>query len=144
LIARTLGFAVAVASAAAAAQTLVPYRVDGDEIRAPLTRAPADAGRGRAIVIGRDSSCVLCHVVPEPAERAMGNVGPPLAGVGARFSAGQLRLRIVDSTRINPATPMPPYYRVDDLQQVAAAYRGKPILTAQEVEDVVAYLQTLR
>ena len=74
----------------------------------------------------------------------MGNLAPPLGGAGARLSEGQLRLRIVDSMRLNPQTIMPSYYRVDGLNQVAAALRGKPVLTAQQVEDVVAYLLTLR
>jgi L-cysteine S-thiosulfotransferase len=74
----------------------------------------------------------------------MGNIGPPLAGVGARLTAGQLRLRVVDQSRIDPRTPMPAYYRTEGLYDVAAAYRGKPILSAQQVEDVVSYLQTLR
>jgi sulfur-oxidizing protein SoxX len=74
----------------------------------------------------------------------LGNIGPPLAGVGRRLTAAQLRLRLVDSTRINRATVMPAYYRTKDLRQVAAAYFGKPLLTAQQVEDVIAYLLTLR
>jgi sulfur-oxidizing protein SoxX len=74
----------------------------------------------------------------------MGNIGPPLAGVGARLSEGQLRLRIVDSMRLNRDTIMPSYYRVDGLNLVAEAWRGKPVLTAQQVEDTVAYLLTLR
>jgi sulfur-oxidizing protein SoxX len=74
----------------------------------------------------------------------MGNLASPLAGVGARFGEGRLRLQIVDSMRLNPQTIMPSYYRVDGLNQVAAALRGKPVLTAQQVEDVVAYLLTLR
>jgi len=74
----------------------------------------------------------------------MGNLAPPLVGVGARLGEGQLRLRIVDSIRLNPQTIMPSYYRVDGLNRVAAAWRGKPVLTAQQVEDTVAYLLTLR
>jgi sulfur-oxidizing protein SoxX len=74
----------------------------------------------------------------------MGNLASPLAGVGTRLSEGQLRLRIVDSARLNRDTIMPSYYRVDGLNQVAAAWRGKPILTAQQIEDAVAYLRTLR
>ncbi len=135
--------AVAVATGVAA-QDLVPYRIDGDEIRAPLARGAGDPARGRSIVLGRESNCLLCHTVPESGERFMGNIGPPLAGTGARLSVGKLRLRIVDSTRIDPNTPMPAYYRVDGLNLVAAGYRGKPILSAQEIEDVVAYLRTLQ
>ena len=133
--------------AGCAATTLAgwaPYRVEGDAIRGPLTAEPGDAARGREVVLGRDSNCLLCHVVPEAGARAMGNLAPPLGGAGVRFGEGQLRLRIVDSMRLNPQTIMPSYYRVDGLNQVAAVLRGKPILTAQQVEDVVAYLLTLR
>jgi sulfur-oxidizing protein SoxX len=121
-----------------------PYRVEGDAIRGPLTAEPGNAARGREVVLGRDSNCLLCHVVPEAGARAMGNLAPPLGGAGVRLGEGQLRLRIVDSMRLNPQTIMPSYYRVDGLNQVAAALRGKPVLTAQQVEDVVAYLLTLR
>jgi sulfur-oxidizing protein SoxX len=137
------GLAAGVA-AGAPAQTIA-YRVDGDQIRAPLVREPADAARGRKIVLDRSiGGCVLCHALPEPEPRFMGDIGPPLAGVGARLSAGQLRLRVVDQSRIDPNTPMPAYYRTEGLYDVAPAYRGKTILTAQQVEDVVSYLQTLR
>jgi len=135
------GLAIA---AAAAAEGLAPYRVDRDAIEAPLAGARGDAAKGREVVLGRESNCLLCHTVPDAGGRPMGNIGPPLAGVGGRFSAGQLRLRVVDSSRTNPQTPMPAYYRVDGLHGVAAAFRGKPILSAQEIEDVVAYLVTLK
>ena len=121
-----------------------PYLVEGDAIRGPLAAVPGDAARGREVVLSRDSNCLLCHAVPEAGARAMGNLAPPLGGVGARLDEGQLRLRIVDSMRLNPQTIMPSYYRVDGLNQVAAAWRGKPVLTAQQVEDTVAYLLTLR
>ena len=93
--------------------------------------------------MSRDSNCLLCHIVPDSGVRP-GNIGPPLNGVGARFSAGQLRLRIVDSLRLNPETVMPSYYRLEGLTQVAETWRGKTILTAQQVEDTIAYLMTLR
>ena len=118
------------------------YRVDGDEIRAPLARE-GDAARGRSVVVNRDEgACLLCHAVP--GERVSGNIAPTLAGVGVRLSQGQLRLRVADSIRLNPNTPMPSYYRMEGLNQVAAAYRGKTILSAQQVEDVLAYLLTLK
>lgn len=120
----------------------VPHTIQGDGIPAPLARA-GDAARGRALVLDREqSACVLCHTVP--GAQAGGDIGPPLAGVGARLSAAQLRLRLVDSTKVNPDTPMPAYHRIEGLAQVAAAYRGKPILTAEQIEDVVAYLATLK
>lgn len=118
--------------------------VTGDAIPAPLSPTPGDAARGRNVMAGRDANCLLCHAVPESGERFMGNVAPPLSGVGARLNAAQLRLRVVDLSRLNRDTVMPSYYRVSGLTRVAEMYRGKPILTAQEVEDVVAYLQTLR
>lgn len=121
-----------------------PYRVEGDAIRLSLSGAPGDAARGREIVLARDFNCLLCHAVPEAGGRAMGNLAPPLNGVGARLSEGQLRLRIVDSLRVNRETIMPSYYRTAGLNRVAADWRGKPILTAQQVEDTVAYLVTLR
>jgi sulfur-oxidizing protein SoxX len=118
--------------------------VEGDAIRERFAPAPGDAARGREVVISRDSNCILCHAVPGSGVRAMGNLGPPLAGVGARFTEGQLRLRIVDSLRLNPDSIMPAYYRVEGLNRVARELRGKPVLTAQQVEDTVAYLKTLR
>lgn len=120
------------------------FAVRGDTIPAPLVQMPGDPARGRTIMAGRDANCLLCHAVPESGERFMGNVAPPLSGIGARLSAAQLRLRVVDQSRLNRDTVMPSYYRVSGLTRVAEAYRGKPILTAQQIEDVVAYLQTLR
>ncbi|MFM9966805.1 MAG: sulfur oxidation c-type cytochrome SoxX [Burkholderiales bacterium] len=123
---------------------LVNFKIEEGVIAKPLT-ATSDALRGQAIVLDRNlSSCVLCHVVPDPLNRPMGNIAPPLMGVGARLSIGQMRLRMVDSTKINPQSIMPAYYRIDDLHQVAPAWRGRSILDAQQIEDVVAYLLTLK
>lgn len=145
---RTLAFAalVGVASPAAVrADALADFVVRGDRIDAPLGGARGEAGRGRALVVARDpANCILCHAVPDADVRFAGNVGPPLAGVAARLSAAQMRLRIVDSTKLDPRSIMPAYYRIDGLSRVAAPYRGKPILTAQQIEDLVAYLETLR
>lgn len=115
-----------------------------DAMPKALTDAPGDAVRGRGITLGREANCILCHAFPDSTARFMGDIAPILTGVGARLSVAQLRLRIVDSSRLNPATPMPPYHRTTDLVRVAEAYRGKPVLNAQEVEDVVAYLATLK
>jgi sulfur-oxidizing protein SoxX len=137
-------FAAVAGCATAAPDAVLPYRVDGDAIRERLAPAPGDAARGKAIVVSRDSNCLLCHAVPDSGVRFMGNVGRSLEGVGAQLTEGQLRLRIVDSTRLNPETMMPSYYRTDGLNRVADTWRGKPVLTAQQVEDTVAYLLTLR
>ncbi|MEO7726854.1 MAG: sulfur oxidation c-type cytochrome SoxX [Burkholderiales bacterium] len=136
---------VLLAGNCAAAEPLAPYRVVNGQIPAPLAPGAADAARGKAAVLSRDGgNCFLCHTVPDAGETLLGNIGPPLAGVGKRLGAGQLRLRLVDSTLINRATVMPAYYRVKGLRQVASAYHGKPLLSAQQIEDVIAYLLTLR
>ena len=96
------------------------------------------------MAVGRDGNCLLCHAITETGERFMGNVAPPLTGVGSRLTPGQIRLRVVDPTRIKPDVAMPAYYRTSALDVVAQPYRDKTILTAQQVEDVVAYLSTLR
>jgi sulfur-oxidizing protein SoxX len=110
-----------------------------------LTGAKGDPSRGRAIVMNRQVGlCLLCHSGPFPEERFQGNIAPDLRGVGARWTEGQLRLRIVDSSRINPASIMPAYHRTEGLVRVAPAWRGKPVLSAEQIEDVVAFLTTLR
>ena len=116
-----------------------------DAIPESLTGAKGDPARGRAIVASRQVGlCLLCHSGPFPEERFQGNLAPDLRGAGARWSEGQLRLRIVDSSRINPATIMPAYHRSEGLVRVAPAWRDKPVLSAQQIEDVVAFLMTLR
>jgi sulfur-oxidizing protein SoxX len=136
--------AVAQPASAVGARSLSPVVV-GDAIPEPLTAVPGDAARGRAIVASRQAGlCLLCHTGPFPEERFQGNLAPDLAGAGVRWSAGQLRLRIVDSRRLNPESLMPAYHRVDGLVRVGPAWAGKPVLDAQQVEDVVAFLVTLR
>jgi len=123
---------------------LVPFEVVGDAIPAPLTGVPGDAARGRAIVVDRRTGmCLLCHAGPFPEERAQGTIGPDLSGVGVRLDRAQLRLRIVDARLAQAATTMPSYYRIDGLTRVGTAWRGRPILSAQQVEDVVALLASL-
>jgi sulfur-oxidizing protein SoxX len=129
----------------AADAALVSYEIVGDAIPVPLTDAGGDAARGRAIVADRRRGlCLLCHSGPFPEVPLQGNLAPSLAGAGSRNSPGQLRLRLVDASRINPQTIMPPYYRIEGLDRVAAPYAGKPILTAQQIEDIVAFLITLK
>jgi L-cysteine S-thiosulfotransferase len=141
------GVAVGVGCAdlAGAEAGLRPYIVVGDAIPASLTGAKGDPEKGRAIVLNRQVGlCLLCHNGPFPQEKFQGTLAPSLQGAGARMTEGQLRLRIVDASRLNPQTIMPPYYRVDGLASVAPAFKGKPVLSAEQIEDVVAYLATLR
>lgn len=139
-----LAAALALAAPAAVAQQVAPQIV-GDAVPASLTGQPGDAARGRAIVANRGVGlCLLCHSGPIVEERFQGDLAPSLAGAGSRWSESQLRLRIVDGTRLNADTIMPPYYRTSGLQRVARNFQGKTILSAAQVEDVVAYLATLR
>jgi len=144
------GLAVAVLSSivaegARADEGLRPYRIMGDAIPASLTGHKGDPARGRTIVGNRQVGlCLLCHRGPFPDDKFQGTLAPDLAGAGNRWSEGQLRLRIVDSRRLRPDTIMPSYYRIEGLTRVAPAFAGKPILTAEQIEDVVAYLVTLR
>ena len=126
-------------------EALRPYVIVGDAIPASLTGVKGDAGRGRKIITARQIGlCLLCHSGPFPEERFQGDLAPDLRGVGTRWSEGQLRLRIVDARKLNADTIMPPYYVIDGLNRVATPFRGKPILTAEQIEDVVAFLATLR
>jgi sulfur-oxidizing protein SoxX len=123
---------------------LARYEIVSDAVPTSLTGTPGGPARGRAILVNRQVGlCVLCHAGPFPEERLRGSLAPDLAGVGSRLSVGQLRLRVIDASRVNPSTIMPPYYRTDGLTRVAPAYAGKPILNAEEIEDIVAFLATL-
>ena len=143
-VAIVAGLAAVLGADAAQAQ-LRPFAIVDDAIPQSVTGAPGDPARGRAIVASRQVGlCLLCHSGPFPEERFQGDLAPSLAGAGSRSTESQLRLRIVDASRLNSATIMPPYYRTDGLARVAANFRGKPVLTAEQIEDVVAYLTTLR
>jgi L-cysteine S-thiosulfotransferase len=143
---RSLWLAAALAPLpAAAAQGATAFVVVGDAIPAPLTATPGDATRGRAVVGSRQTGlCLLCHAGPFPDVPQQGNLAPDLAGAGSRWSAGQLRLRLVDPRRVDPQTIMPAYFRTDGWQRPAAAMRERPLLDAQQIEDAVAFLQTLK
>ncbi|MDB5511898.1 MAG: soxX [Enterovirga sp.] len=136
---------LAVGLCPAAADAPAPYRMVGDAIPDSLTGRPGDPARGRAIVADRTRGlCLLCHAGPFPDQLFQGNLSPDLAGAGGRSSVGQLRMRMVDAKRLDPDTIMPSYYRTDGLRRVGATWGGRTILTAEEIEDVVAYLVTLR
>ncbi len=125
------------------------YTVVNDGIPAPLTAEPGDATRGRAIVASRQTGlCLLCHSGPFPEKRTQGNLSSDLTGAGSRWSEAQLRLRVADARRLNPGSLMPSFHPAqlpdDPLAKVGRAWQGRPVLNAQQVEDVVAYLKAQR
>lgn len=146
-VARALALATLLPGAFAVASPVVePLVVAGDGIPSLLPNATAgDAVRGRAIVANHQVGlCLLCHTGPIAEELFQGNLAPDLQGAGQRWTAAQLRLRIVDASHFNPSTIMPSYYKTEGLNRVASGYQNKTILTAQQIEDVIAWLQTLK
>lgn len=133
---RELVLAIALAAGPAAAQDALPE---------PLTAKPGDAARGRAIAASRQQGlCLLCHAAPLPEPHLQGNLGPDLSGVATRLTVPQMRARLVDARRVNPQSLMPAYHRIEGLHRVGGAWRGQPLLDAQQIEDVLAWLATLR
>jgi sulfur-oxidizing protein SoxX len=122
-----------------------PVHADSDHIDTPFTAIPGDPARGRAVVASRTTGlCLLCHAAPIAEEHFQGNIGPDLAGIGARLTPGQLRLRVADAAALDPDTVMPSYRRTEGGTRVGRAWAGKPILTDQQIEDVVAWLAQQR
>lgn len=116
-------------------------------VEAPLTDKAGDPKAGRAIFANRkQGNCLACHMVTDllDSEQFHGEVGPPLDGVADVYSAGELRARIVNPKTELPDTIMPSFYRVGGTNRTGEKFAGKTILTAQQVEDVIAYLQTLK
>lgn len=129
------------------AESLVEYQVDKSSysINEPLTGQAGDAENGKKVAVSRrKGNCLACHVMPIPEEAFHGLIAPPLTGVGARYTEGQLRLRMVDAKLFNPNTIMPSFYKVEGIHRPLPEFEGKPVLTAQEIEDVIAYLATLK
>lgn len=141
------GVMLGVTHGAALSQGVVPYEiVDGHSIPRSLTGKPGDPEAGRKVFVNRkQGNCLGCHEVAElESELFHGEVGPSLDGVADRYTEGELRLRVVDPKHINPETIMPAFYVTEGLHRVAKDFVGKPILSADQVEDVVAYLLTLK
>jgi len=120
------------------------YKIVGDTIPLSLTSSNGDFVRGRDIALSREGNCLACHVVPNIDDKFQGNIGPSLADVGNRYTLGELRLRLVDPYIINPSTLMPAFFKTAGLNRVDENYMGKPILTAQQIEDVISWLVTLK
>jgi sulfur-oxidizing protein SoxX len=130
----------------AAEEAYVSWNMREYAIEEPLAGLKGDAVRGMAIARDRRrGNCLACHRMPIPEEDFQGTIGPPLQDVGLRLTEGQIRLRIVDQKQINPMSIMPGFYRNPKYyNRVADEYEGKTPLSPQEVEDLVAYLVTLK
>jgi sulfur-oxidizing protein SoxX len=149
-VASALAAAVFLSAGASAlageAKQLVKYTVvDESSIPKSLTGKPGDAKSGRKVAINRKKgNCLACHKMPIPEQPFHGQIGPDLKGVAERYSAGELRLRVVNPKVVNEASIMPSFYQNDGFHRVLKKFQGKTVLSAQEVEDVVAYLMTLK
>lgn len=132
-------------SSGAFAQALVQYQVVGKTIPQPLTGVPGDPEKGKRVVTNpTNATCLICHSMPLPEELDPGNLAPNLAGVGSRYTAAELRLRLVNPKLITPDTIMPAYYRIEGLHRVEAQYVGKTVYSPQDIEDAIAYLLTIK
>ena len=141
-----IGIASGSVASAQDSMELVKYMIDDESsIAQSLTGKPGDATAGRAAAINRKlGNCLACHVMPVPEQPFHGEIGPDLAGVADRYSEGEIRLRVVDSKVINPDTIMPAFYKNEGLHRVLKKFQGKTILSAEQVEDIVAYMMTLK
>ena len=141
----SLAAALLLVATAARAQDLPVYEIQADSIPRSLTGKPGDAERGKAIAGNRQAGlCILCHSGPFADQRFQGNLAPDMRGAGTRWNEGQLRLRIVDASQFNPDTIMPSYFRTKGLVRVPSHLAGKTILNAEQIEDIVAWLASLK
>jgi sulfur-oxidizing protein SoxX len=134
----TLCLALVIACTGAAVAQVASYKVVGDGIPQSLTGKPGNAAAGRALLVKRDAAnCLQCHAVKKDKELAAGgDKGPALDGVGAALTPAQLRLSVVDYSKVTGGTAMPSFHK--------APGGDKPLMTGEQIEDVVAYLSTLK
>ncbi|MEQ8320383.1 MAG: sulfur oxidation c-type cytochrome SoxX [Rhodospirillales bacterium] len=130
----------------AVADDLVKYEVVDYGVTKSLTGKAGDPVEGQKTFTNRKlGNCLACHQVTElSAQPFHGEIGPSLDGVAERYNEAQLRMQVINAKVINEDSIMPAFYRTDGLHMVSKKFKGKPILTAEQVEDVVAYLKTLK
>lgn len=137
---------IAAVAGTAAAEQLVPIKIKDGSIDQPLTAQAGNPANGAATIADRKlGNCLACHQVTKlKAEPFHGDVGPALDGVASRWNEGQLRMIVVDPKKVFDDTAMPSFYRTEGMHRVRKEFQDKPMLTAQQVEDVVAFLKTLK
>ena len=142
----SFALAGALALAVSATAGTVEYKIEDEAINASLTGKPGDPANGKKVFLNRKKgNCLACHVVSSLKDQPYhGEVGPPLDGTASRWSEGELRLRIVNPKVVNEETIMPAFYRTDGFHRVLKNFKGKTVISAQEVEDVLAYIMTFK
>ena len=142
----SFAFAGALALAVTATAGTAEYKIEDDAIKASLTGKAGDPANGKKIFLNRKKgNCLACHAVSSLKDHPYhGEVGPPLDGTASRWSEGELRLRIVNPKAVNEDTIMPSFYRKDGYHRVLKKFKGKSVISAQDVEDVLAYIMTFK
>ena len=125
-------------------EDLIKYDIIDYSIPYSLTNIEGDIKNGREVVLSRQGNCLACHKIPQADDIFQGDIGPSLEGIGSRYTIAELRLRLVNPYAINPETIMPAFYKVRGLKRVDKKYKEKSILSAQEIEDVISWLATLK
>jgi len=133
----------------ATAETVAPADVQFDEygaVAASLTGVAGDAANGRKVFMNRKKgNCLACHVNDDMSEQSFhGEVGPELNGVADRWETAELRGIVVNAKKMFDGTIMPAFYRDAGFNRTLKKFDGKAILSAQEVEDLLAYISTLK
>lgn len=155
LLAGGLLVAAAGAATGAVAESVAPGDVvyDYGAVAESLTGVPGDAEKGRKIASTKSmGNCITCHQVSALSKvQWHGEIGPSLDGVGSRWSEDELRGIVANAKKMFPGSMMPSFYKVDGFIRPGEGYTGKaakppiePVLTAQQIEDVVAFLMTLK
>ncbi|HKL46134.1 MAG TPA: sulfur oxidation c-type cytochrome SoxX [Roseovarius sp.] len=150
-----LTIALVGAATGAAAAEIAPGEVPFEDgaVAVSLTGTPGDPARGREVVGNKSlGNCVACHANSDMSDIPFhGEIGPMLDGAGERWSEAELRGIVANAKVMFPGSMMPSFYKVDGFIRPGNAYTGEaaddsfgPLLTAQQIEDVVAYLATLK
>lgn len=138
---------VSVAQSPAQAISPGDVKIVEGQVTASLTGKAGDAAAGKKVFINRkQGNCLACHTNKDASKQPFhGEIGPELNGVADRYTEPQMRAILVNSKQVfGNKTIMPSFYRIINDQRSRKQFHDKPILQAQQVEDVIAYLKTLK